>query len=78
MPKERKIWWLTCFFIASDFLQWKSIVEENDCGICVDSTNSEVVHDVCKYLLENSDVAEEMGQRVYDAVISKYNWKNEE
>ena len=65
-------------FVASDFPHWKSIVEKNDCGICVDPTNVEAVREACKYLLENPDVAQEMGRRGYDAVIAKYNWRNEE
>lgn len=65
-------------YVASDFPHWKSIVENNNCGICVDPTNPEAVHDACKYLLDNPDIAQEMGWRVYDAVIANYNWKVEE
>lgn len=44
-------------YVASDFPHWKSIVENNNCGICVAPTNPEAVHDACKYLLDNPDIA---------------------
>lgn len=65
-------------FVASYFPHWKSIVENNNCGICIEPTNSEAVHDACNYLLENPDIAQEMCRSGYYAVIAKYNWKNEE
>ena len=65
-------------FVASDFPHWKSIVEKDNCGICVDPTKPEAVRDACKYLLDNPEVAQEMGRRGHEAVIAQYNWKNEE
>ena len=65
-------------FVASDFPHWKSIVEKNKCGICVDPSNAEAVREACLYLLNNPSEAQEMGRRGHEAIMSQYNWKNEE
>lgn len=65
-------------FVASDFPLWKRIVEENDCGICVDCENVGEVRAAIKQLLDNPDRAQEMGRHGRKAVENKYNWSVEE
>ncbi|MBE6084388.1 MAG: glycosyltransferase family 4 protein [Selenomonas ruminantium] len=64
--------------IASDFPLWQKIVEENDCGICVNPTDAASVKNACIKLLSNPDRGQEMGKNGRKAVLEKYNWANEE
>lgn len=60
--------------IASDFPQWRSIIESNKCGLCVDPLDPRAIASVIDYLVEHPKEAAEMGRRGQDAVIRKYNW----
>lgn len=64
--------------IASDFPLWKSIVEENYCGICVDPSNIGEVRAACERMLDDVKEGEAMGQAGRKAVLKKYNWNIEE
>jgi glycosyltransferase involved in cell wall biosynthesis len=64
--------------IASNFPLWKKIVEENECGICVDPTNPSQISDAIIFLKENPKEAKKMGDNGRKAVLEKYNWNNEE
>lgn len=63
--------------IASDFPLWKSIVEENDCGVCVDPLNPNEIAAAMRELLDNPRRAKEMGRNGIAAVRQKYNWAKE-
>lgn len=65
-------------FVASNFPLWKSIVEENGCGICVDPQNVEEVREACRKLVSDPEMGQHMGRVGRKAVMEKYNWKNEE
>jgi glycosyltransferase involved in cell wall biosynthesis len=64
--------------IASNFPLWKSIIEENNCGICVDPTNPHQIAEAINFLKENPEEAKIMGDNGRKAVLENYNWKNEE
>lgn len=64
--------------IASDFPLWQKIVEDNDCGICVDPTDINAISEACAYLLSNPEKGELLGRNGRKAVLEKYNWANEE
>ena len=64
--------------IASNFKLWKSIVEENNCGICVDPQNHKEITSAVEKLLKNPEIANEMGKNGQKIVKEFYNWKNEE
>jgi len=64
--------------IASDFPLWKEIIVGNQCGICVNPTDSKAIAAAINYLAENPKEAEELGKRGRKAVEEKYNWKTEE
>jgi glycosyltransferase involved in cell wall biosynthesis len=64
--------------IASNFPLWRSIIEKNDCGICVDPLNSKHIALAIDYLVQNPDVAKRMGNNGRAAVIREYNWAIEE
>lgn len=64
--------------VASDFPLWKAIIEDSQCGICVNPQNPEAVKNACEKLLFNPVEAECMGKKGRYAVEHKYNWKAEE
>lgn len=64
--------------IGSNFDLWKSIIEDNNCGICVDPDKPEDIAKAMKHLQENPDIALKMGENGQKAVIEKYNWNKEE
>lgn len=64
--------------IASDIPLWKSIVDENQCGVCVNPFDPKEIAQAINYLVENPEKAEEMGYNGRQAVLQKYNWSIEE
>jgi len=64
--------------VASNFPLWKSIIEENNCGICVDQTNPEEIRNKLLALISNDDKLIEMGKNGRKAVELTYNWEVEE
>ncbi|WP_418501865.1 glycosyltransferase family 4 protein [Flagellimonas sp.] len=63
--------------IASDFDLWKSIIEKENCGICVDPLNVEEIAKAIDRILADNKSASEMGQNGKNAVMKKYNWETE-
>lgn len=64
--------------IASDFPLWRSIVDEAQCGICVDPLNPSAIASAIKTLNTNRIEAKKMGENGRIAVLEKYNWNIEE
>jgi len=64
--------------VCTDFDLWKEIVEKENCGICVNPLNIEEIKQAITQIIENPQLAKEMGQNGQRAVIEKYNWKTEE
>lgn len=64
--------------IASNFPLWQSIVEKNNCGVCVNPLEPSEIKNSIKFLIENPSMAKEMGDNGKELVKTKYNWKNEE
>ncbi|MDJ0332957.1 glycosyltransferase family 4 protein [Planococcus sp. S3-L1] len=63
--------------IASDFPLWRKIVEENNCGICVNPVNIVEIAKTIEFLFNNPKVAQEMGENGIGMIKTKYNWKIE-
>ncbi|WP_252189385.1 glycosyltransferase family 4 protein [Rossellomorea vietnamensis] len=63
--------------IASDFPLWRGIVEDAECGICVDPLDPIAIADAVKYLVDHPDEARAMGESGRRAVMNKYNWEQE-
>lgn len=63
--------------IASDFPHWKEIVASANCGICVDPTSYEEVHEACMFFINNLSKAQELGRNGRKAVEQNYNWCKE-
>lgn len=64
--------------IASNFPLWKEIIEFHNCGICVDPTKPEEIATAIDFLIDNPELAKEMGENGKRAVNEKFNWKAEE
>lgn len=60
--------------IASNFPLWKTIIEGNRCGLCVDPLDPHAIAAAIDYLASHPDIARSMGENGRSAVIEKYNW----
>jgi glycosyltransferase involved in cell wall biosynthesis len=64
--------------IASNFPFWQEIVRKYDCGVLVNPENASEIASVAKYLLTHQDEAKQMGQNGRNAVLSYFNWEQEQ
>jgi glycosyltransferase involved in cell wall biosynthesis len=64
--------------IGSDFPLWKTIIEGNQCGLCVDPLDPHAIASAIDYLITHPEEAEQMGRNGQKAVLEHYNWDNEE
>jgi glycosyltransferase involved in cell wall biosynthesis len=64
--------------IGSNFPLWKEIIEENNCGICVNPENPKEISEAINKLSVNPSLVQEMGNNGKRLVIEKYNWSVEE
>jgi glycosyltransferase involved in cell wall biosynthesis len=60
--------------IGSNFPLWKIIIEENNCGICVDPSNPDDIRKGILKILNNPEMAIQMGKNGRRLVLEKYNW----
>lgn len=63
--------------ICSDFPLWRKIVEENNCGVCVDPDNKEEFIEAVTFLRNNPILAHKMGTNGKKIIYEKYNWGHE-
>ena len=61
--------------IASDFPLWKTLVEDNQCGICVNPERIEEIVSAIDFISAHSDKANQMGERGREKVLTEYNWE---
>lgn len=64
--------------ISSDVPLWQGIIEEADCGLCVDPKSPEAIAKAIDYLTSNPEEAKRMGKNGRKAALTKYNWQIEE
>lgn len=64
--------------ICTDFELWKEIIDEEQCGICVNPHNINEITEAIKFLLDNPKRAKVMGVNGQKAIKNKYNWYTEE
>jgi len=60
--------------IVSDFPFWKTIVADNDCGLCVDSFDAQAVAKAIQLMVDHPEEAQRMGENGRRLVIERYNW----
>lgn len=64
--------------VASNFPLWKSIIESNECGICVDPMNPTEISQATNQILGDVEMAKKMGENGKKMIEEVYNWENEE
>ena len=64
--------------ITSNFELWKQVVESNKCGITVTPLEPLKIAEAIDNLIENNNLAKEMGLNGKRAINSIYNWREEE
>ncbi|MDE1485016.1 glycosyltransferase family 4 protein [Xenorhabdus bovienii] len=63
--------------IASNFPLWQEIIEKNNCGLCVNPLDSKEIAKAIDYIVNNKEVAKEMGNNGIESVRKIFNWKKE-
>lgn len=63
--------------IASNFPAWRSIVERQECGVCVDPGSPDEIAGAIQWMVDNPDEARRMGDNGRQAVERLYNWDRE-
>lgn len=60
--------------IASNFSVWKSLIEDNGVGLCVDIDDTNEIISAINWLKDNPCEAYKMGQKGKSLVMSNFNW----
>jgi len=63
--------------IASDFPQWRSLINRINCGLVVNPLDPESIARAIHYLLDNPQEADSMGQRGRAYVMAHCHWEQE-
>jgi glycosyltransferase involved in cell wall biosynthesis len=63
--------------IASHFELWRSLIEGERCGLCVDPADSRAIAEAIDFLFDNPAEAEEMGRRGRAAIELRLNWETQ-
>ena len=63
--------------ICSDLTLWKDIVDTYKCGIAVNPTDSDEIIRAIKFLIENPEIAIQMGNNGYRAYREVFNWNTQ-
>jgi glycosyltransferase involved in cell wall biosynthesis len=63
--------------ICSDFPLWRDIIEDNNCGLCVDPYDPVSISEGIKKIANSEKLITEMGSNGQNAVKEKYNWESE-
>ena len=64
--------------IATDLRLWKEILDEFQCGICVNPNNHDEIVNAINFFIQNPKEAKKMGDNGLKAVREKYNWSTQE
>lgn len=64
--------------IASNFPNWKSIIEENDCGACVDPSDPKEIAEAVQNLFSDDEAVKRQGNNGREIVLGRCNWPIEE
>lgn len=64
--------------IASDFKYWRELIEDSECAFFVDPQDPKAIAEVITKLADNEKKAIQMGENGRNAVLVKFNWREEE
>ena len=63
--------------VCTDFILWKEIIDQWNCGICVNPEDEKEVEAAIRYLLDHPEEARRMGENGRRAVETEFNWDTE-
>ena len=63
--------------VSTNFGEIAKVIEEEKCGILVDTNSSRAIADAVKLLLKNESLARKMSLNGRRAIRMKYNWEKE-
>ena len=63
--------------VVSDFVPWRAIVEDTECGVLVDPLDIDGVVAALSRILKHPDAGEAMGHNGLNAIVSGLNWDAE-
>lgn len=63
--------------ICTDYKLWQEIIDEYECGICVNPNNVKDIERAILFIIDNKDKAGEMGINGQQAIINEYNWETQ-
>ena len=63
--------------LLPDVPLYRDLVKRYYCGICVDPNDPLAIRNAINYLIDNKEVAYEMGQNGRRAVLEEYNWEKQ-
>lgn len=63
--------------IASNFKLWQQIIEEYQCGVCVNPFDTVAIADAVRNLLDNDEYAKQLGENGRRAIEEMFNWEKE-
>lgn len=63
--------------IASRFPLWVELIENNNCGVCVDPLDPMEIAKAIRYLMDHPELRRKMGENGRRMVVEKYNWESE-
>ncbi|MBY0379527.1 MAG: glycosyltransferase family 4 protein [Burkholderiales bacterium] len=64
--------------VASNFKMWADIILRYNCGILVNPNNPQEIANACQTLLNNPQLAKQLGGNGKSAVLEHYNWDIEQ
>lgn len=64
--------------LGSDVGTWPEYIEDENCGVCVDTTSISDMVQSLRELIENPDMRKTMGRNGQEAVKQRYNWESQE
>lgn len=64
--------------IGSHFPLWKNIIEENNCGLCINPLSPKEIAIAINKIVIDKKIAKQMGENGRKSVINEFNWNVEE
>jgi glycosyltransferase involved in cell wall biosynthesis len=64
--------------IASDFPLWRSIIESENVGVCVNPNDTQAISGAIEELLNDPERIKLMGRNGVSATVNRYNWETQE
>ncbi|MFL2569358.1 MAG: glycosyltransferase family 4 protein [Flavobacteriales bacterium] len=64
--------------ICSHFELWKSIIEVNNCGFCIEPNDTDAISNKINLILDDDSKVSNFGKNGRKAVVQKFNWSIEE